>query len=185
MLYESRNTGFSTRKSTFDTTKWETMDVSDIVCRGVGFLLSPKGYKSLNTIESINPRILIASFHGNPLTNVICCYSPTNSTDEEEVEFFYSNLTDLGNSIPKHNLIIIGGDSMQRLEKLNRSFHHSDNRSFHQDTNRNGRYLLDLLAECIWINLSFQYQKKSGKRSSFTYPNGQLDLHLHEQKVEK
>ena len=39
--------------------------------RGVGILLSPKSYQSLDKIESISPRILLASFNGNPTTTLI------------------------------------------------------------------------------------------------------------------
>ena len=45
--------------------------------RGVGILLSPNAYKSLNSVESINSRTLIANFNGNPAVTVILCYSPT------------------------------------------------------------------------------------------------------------
>ena len=34
--------------------------------RGVGILLSSKAHKALNSVEAINPRILIATFNGNP-----------------------------------------------------------------------------------------------------------------------
>ena len=62
--------------------------------RGVGILLSPKGYQALNKIESINARTLIASFNGNPSITVICCYSPTNTFDEDDVKDFYYDLTE-------------------------------------------------------------------------------------------
>ena len=38
---------------------------------GVGILLSPNAQKALNNIESITPRILVASFNGNPKTTVV------------------------------------------------------------------------------------------------------------------
>ena len=78
--------------------------------RGVDIIISPKGYQVLNKIESINTRTLIASFNGNPSITVICCYSPTNTSHEDDVKDFYDDLTDLVKAIPKHNLIVIGGD---------------------------------------------------------------------------
>ena len=144
--------------------------------RGVGFILSPKGYQSLNKIESINPRILIASFNGNPSTDIICCYSPTNVAEEDSVKEFYAELSELVKSIPKHNLVIIGGDFNGQIGKSE-----SGNRSFHLSTNRNGEYLLDFSAECDLINLNLQYTKRSGKKWTFKYPSGdkgQLDYML-------
>ena len=70
---------------------------------GVGMLLSPSAYNSLNSIEMITPRIMVATFNGNPATSIISCYSPTNVSDESEVENFYQELTSLTRNIPKHN----------------------------------------------------------------------------------
>ena len=38
---------------------------------GIGVLLSPKAQKSLDNIEMITPRIMIATFNGNPKTTLI------------------------------------------------------------------------------------------------------------------
>ena len=141
--------------------------------RGVSILLSPKIYQALNKIESINARTLIASFNGNPSTTVICCYSPTNTSDENDVKEFYYDLAELVEAIPKHNLITIGGDFNAKI-----GYAESNNRSFHLDTNRNGQHLLDFTTEC---GLNVQYTKRKGKLWTFTYPNGikaQLDYIL-------
>ena len=53
---------------------------------GVGLLLGPKARKALLKVRSINERILIAEFDGNPKTTVIVVYAPNNSADEEEVK---------------------------------------------------------------------------------------------------
>ena len=45
---------------------------------GVGMLLSPRALKSLNNIEKIQPRLMVATFNSNPSTTIISCYSPTN-----------------------------------------------------------------------------------------------------------
>ena len=55
----------------------------------VGMLLSLHATKSLNSIEKITSRILVATFHGNPEPTLILCYSPTNIADEQEVIDFY------------------------------------------------------------------------------------------------
>ena len=66
---------------------------TDAAIGGIGMLFSPQTYKALETFEMITPRIRIATINGNPRTTVISCYSPTNVSDEIEVERFYVNLT--------------------------------------------------------------------------------------------
>ena len=39
---------------------------------GVGMLLSPRALKSLNSIEKIQPRMIVAMFNGNLSTTTIC-----------------------------------------------------------------------------------------------------------------
>ena len=77
---------------------------------GIGILLSRTAHKALTNIETISPRIMLATFNGNPETTVVCCYSPTNTWDVEEVEDFYTELSSLIRQVPKHNVLIIGGD---------------------------------------------------------------------------
>ena len=41
---------------------------------------------------------------------IISCYSPTNANDEKSLDTFYNELSSLVHSIPKYNILIIGGD---------------------------------------------------------------------------
>ena len=77
---------------------------------GIGMLLSPTAYKALNSVEPISERILVATFNGNPQTTVINCYSPTNVEEVSKVEDFYNELSSIIRQIPKHNLLLVGGD---------------------------------------------------------------------------
>ena len=88
---------------------------------GVGMLLSPHATKSLNSIEKITSRILVTTFHGNPEPILISCYSPTNIADEQEVIDFYDDLSSRIRSVPKHNILIIGGDLNAQIGQ---SIHH-------------------------------------------------------------
>ena len=45
---------------------------------GIGILIGPRALKTLNSIERIQPRIMAATFNGNPRAIIISCYSPTN-----------------------------------------------------------------------------------------------------------
>ena len=58
-----------------------------------------------------------ATFNGNPRATIISLYSPTNISKETKVATFYDELSSLVRSIPKYNLLIIGGDMNAQIEK--------------------------------------------------------------------
>ena len=60
---------------------------------GVGMLLSTKAYRSLNSVETNSPRIMIASFNRNLAVTMTYCYSPTNVSHEDDKDQFYFDLT--------------------------------------------------------------------------------------------
>ena len=100
---------------------------------GIGLLVNSRAYSSLSNIETISPRIMVVTFHGNPNTTIISCYSPKNVSEELEVEQFYTEFASLTRQIPKHNMLVIGGDFNAQLGKLNNSKF-----SYHTNANRNG-----------------------------------------------
>ena len=52
--------------------------------------------------------MIVATFDGNTRATIIC-YSPSNVSEETELIAFYDVLSSLIRSIPKHNLLVIGG----------------------------------------------------------------------------
>ena len=52
---------------------------------GVGLLIEPRALKTLNSIEKIQPRMMAATFNGNPRATIISSYSPTNVSEETEL----------------------------------------------------------------------------------------------------
>ena len=87
------------------------------VIGGLGMLLSPRVLKSLNNIEKIQPRIMEATFNGNPSTTIIC-YSPTNASDGADLDTFYNEQSSHVCSVPRLNLLIIGGDMNAQIGKV-------------------------------------------------------------------
>jgi len=119
--------------------------------------------KTLNSIEKITLRIMIANFNGNPITTVISCYSPTNVTDEDTMNEFYNNQSSLARDTPKHNVLLIGGDFNAKIG--------CGNTSYHQSTNRNGTFLSNFSVENELCILNTKFQKRIGKLWTFQYPN--------------
>ena len=80
-------------------------------------LIGPRALKTLNSIERIQLRMMTATFNGNPRATIISCYSHTNVSEETELVAFYNELSSLVRSIPKHNVLVIGGDMNAQIGK--------------------------------------------------------------------
>ena len=66
---------------------------------GVRMLIGPRALKTLNSIERIQPRMMAATFNGNPRAIIISCYSPTNVSEETELVAFNDELSSQVHSI--------------------------------------------------------------------------------------
>ena len=129
-------------------------------------LIGPRVSKTLNIIERIQPRMMAAMFKGNPRATIISCYSPTNVSEETELVAFYDELSSLVCSIPKHNILVIGGDMNAQIGK------NGNNRySLHNTSNRNGQHLTEFMMENRLTCLNTNYQKREGKLWTYTYAN--------------
>ena len=102
------------------------------VIRGVGMLIGPPVLKLLNNIDKIQPKMMIVMFNDKAGTTIISSNNPTNASDETDVDAFYNELSSLVRSIPKHNVLIIGGYTNALLSKSLNNF------NLHDSTNRNG-----------------------------------------------
>ena len=133
---------------------------------GVGILIGPQALKSLNSIEKIQPTMMVATFNGNPSTTIISCYSPTNVSEETDLIAFYDELSSLVHSILKYNILIIGGDmNAQIVKNVNHKF------SIHNSSNRNGQHLTDFMLENRLTCLNTNFQKRKRKLWTYTDTN--------------
>ena len=135
---------------------------------GVGLLIGPRALKTLNSIERIQPRMMAATFNGNPRATIIFCYSPTNVSEETKLVTFYDELSSLVRSIPKHNMLVIGGDMNVQIGKNGNNKY-----SLHSTSNRNGQHLTDFMIGNRLACLNTDYQKRGGQT---------MDIHVREQK---
>ena len=133
---------------------------------GVEMLIGPRALKTLNSIEKIQPRIMAATFNGNPAATIISCYSPTNVSEETELVAFYDELSSLVRNIPKHNMLVIGGDMNAQIGKNGNNKY-----SLHNTSNRNGQHLTDFMIENRLTCLNTNYQKSESKLWTYTYAN--------------
>ena len=126
--------------------------------------IGPRALKSLNSIEKIQPRIMVTN--GNPSAAIVSCYSPTNVSEETDLIAFYDELSSLVRYIPKHDVLVIGGDmNAQIVKSVNHKF------SPHNSSNRNGQHLTDFTLENRLICLNTNFQKRERKLWTYTYAN--------------
>ena len=109
---------------------------------------------------------MAATFNGNPRATIVSCYSPTNVSKENEIVTFYDELSSLVRSIPKHNMLVIGGDMNAQIGKNGNNKY-----SLHNTSNRNGQHLTDFMIENRLACLNTNYQKREGKLWTYTYAN--------------
>ena len=125
-----------------------------------------KSVKNTYSIERIQPRMIVSTFNGNPRATIISCYSPTNVSEETELVTFYDELSSLVRSIPKHNMLFIGGDINAQIGK-----NRNNKYSLHNTSNRNRQHLTDFMIENILTGLNTNYQKREGKLWTYSYAN--------------
>ena len=108
--------------------------------------------------------MLAATFNGNPIVTIISCSSPTNVSEETELVTFYDELSSLVRSIPKHNLLVIGGD-----RNAQKGINGNNKYSLHKTSNRNWQHLTDFMIENRLACLNTNYQKREGKLWTYKY----------------
>ena len=69
-------------------------------------------------------------------------------------------------SIPKHNMLVIGGDLNAQIGKNGNNKY-----SLHNTANRYGQHLTDFMIENRLACLNTNYQKREGKLWTYTYAN--------------
>ena len=107
---------------------------------------------------------MAATFDGSHRATIISCHSSTNVSEETELVTFYEELSSLVRSIPKHNLLVIGGDMNAQIGK-----NRNNKYSLHNKPNRNGQHLTDFMIENRLTCLITNYQKGEGKLWTYTY----------------
>ena len=109
---------------------------------------------------------MTATLNGKPRATIISCYSPTNVSEETELVAFYDELYSLVRSIPKHNLLVIGGDMNAQIAKNGNNKY-----SRHNTSNRNEQHLTDFMIENRLTFLNTNFQKRKGKLWTYMYTN--------------
>ena len=78
---------------------------------GVAIMVNKRLQNAVLGCNLKNDKMISVCFQGKPFNNtVIQAYAPTSNAEEAEVEWFYEDLQDLLELIPKKNVLFIIGD---------------------------------------------------------------------------
>ena len=87
-------------------------------------------------------------------------------SEETELIAFYDELSSLVRSIPKHNVLVMGGDMNAQIGKNGNHKY-----SLHNSSNKNGQHLSDFTIENRLTCFNTNFQKREGKLWIYTYTN--------------
>ena len=110
--------------------------------------------------------MMVSTFNGNSSATIISYYNPTNISEETELITFYDELSSLVRCIPKHNVLVIGGEMNAQIGKNGNHKYSRPNLP-----NRNGQHLTDFTIENRLTCLNTNFQKTEGKLWTNTYAN--------------
>ena len=123
----------------------------------LGMLLSASAYNYLeDNVVVVNSRILVADLSGNPATTIICCYSSTNCSDDNDTVDFYNTFSEVIKKLLGYKIIY--GDMNAQISPLN-----FGGFSFGKKTHRIGQFMLDMATACELIICDTRFQKRNGK----------------------
>ena len=121
---------------------------------GVGFLVSPIAFISLNRVEYKSDRVMRLQFSGHTKgalkTHLVCAYAPTNVADSATKDLFYSQLHQTIDPLPKRDRLFVLGDMNARLDS------HFCKFPVHPTASDNGERMAEFMEEQSLSLLSVQ-----------------------------
>ncbi|KAK7090431.1 hypothetical protein V1264_010229 [Littorina saxatilis] len=117
--------------------------------QGVGLMLSKQAQRSLIGWEAHGPRIITASFRTKKKRikmHVVQCYAPTNDSEDEEKDHFYSRLQRILETYPDKDVTILMGDVNAKIGSDNTGYERVMGTHALGGMNENGERFADLCA---------------------------------------
>ena len=147
---------------------------------GVGILMSKFRHNCLQSVTSINNRIISATFYGNPKLTVTSIYAPTEGASPVDKDDFYSNLERHLEQVKPHNIHLVVGDFNARVGIDSHSLHPTvvGRHCFYDTTNNNGERLVTLCEEFKFRPAQSRFPQPRHKLWTWMHPAGsthQLD----------
>lgn len=141
--------------------------------RGVGLLLSPDARKSLTDWKPVSERILTATFATRVRKmTIVVCYSPTNTSEAEEKEAFYSKLAQTFSSIQKGHIKLLIGDLNAKIGGDNSGLEKHLGKHGLGDRNENGDLFVDFCMQHNLVIGGSLFPHKTCHKETWVSPDG-------------
>jgi exonuclease III len=145
----------------------------DTGSKGVGFLLHKSMKPNVINFTAINDRMCSMRLRAKLFNvTIFCVYAPTEETEEEEKDKFYTKMEEEINKVQRHDVKMILGDLNAKIgrEEVYRST--IGKASLHEDSNYNGLRLIDFAVEKKMIIKSTWQAQKDIKKETWVSPDG-------------
>ena len=146
--------------------------------QGVALMLSRTTQRALIGWEGHGPRIITATFRTNERRinmDVIQCYAPTNDSDDQDKEEFYSRLLTIIQDRPERNVIIVMGDFNAKIGSDNRSYEEIMGQQGLGEMNDNGERFADLCASSGLVIEGSYFQHRRIHKATWVSPDLQTE----------
>ena len=149
---------------------------------GVGILFPYRLNKNIADYKKIHHLILQVDTTGNPAVSLITAHAPHGGYPYNDRKEFYDTLKAAIKAIPKHNIILVGGDLNAHIGKdLGDTHPQTFGPHFYYTStklNSNGSLLADLCTETGMTSVQTHFQYPANRLWTHLRPNGakeQLD----------
>ncbi|XP_013175481.1 PREDICTED: uncharacterized protein LOC106123612 [Papilio xuthus] len=140
---------------------------------GTGFIVDRKMKPLVIDFKPVNERLctirIKGKFHNYTIVNV---HAPTEETDDEQKERFYTELEDLCTMIPKGDIKMIVGDFNAKLGREQTFLPTIGNHSLHENTNDNGMRLITFAVSLNLVIGSTCFPHKDIHKMTWCSPDG-------------
>ena len=153
---------------------YSSADINDIggPIGGVGFIISPKAAKSIDSIISISSRILKCQFSAssNHKYTAFSIYSPTSVSNIDDINIFYNDLSESSDNIAGRNFQVILGDFNAQLIRSKSCLYRAEDYTKQTKLNRNSEMLDEFLFANDFLPINSRYKKPLHKLYTHTRP---------------
>ena len=146
--------------------------------QGVALMLSRTGQRALIGWEGHGLWIITATFRTKEMRinmDVIQCYAPTNDSDKQDKEEFYSRLLTIIQDRPERNVIMVVGDFNAKIGSDNRGYKEVMGQQGLGEMNDNGERFADLCATSDLVIGGRFFQHRRIHKATWVSPDLQTE----------
>ena len=170
---ESRWTGSGRMKTTTGETVLYSGRDNDQHHEGVTIVLKKGLERCLLEWKPISSRLISARLQGRHINiTIIQCYAPTNDSDEEDKEDFYSQLQAEVGKAPRHDLLVVMGDLNAKVGSDNTDYERVMGKHGMGTRNDNGERLVEFCAMNNLVIGGTLFTHRDIHKLTWTSPNG-------------